>query len=68
MRLPVTKNQMAFLKSIGISDKEYSAEEINEEIIDAVSDYLMQHGFKQGQQETNEIGDMCESIIDVLTE
>lgn len=69
-RLPVTKEQMEFLKTLGVEDKEYTKEETYRIVSDVVADCLMTKGWKDSPdfEETNEIGDMCEDIIDVLTE
>lgn len=68
MRLPVTKQQMDFLNSIGIEDRDYLPDEIEEEVLDVVAHHLVGHGFLDaGCNQTNDIGDMCEKIIDVLT-
>lgn len=69
MRLSVTKEQMDFLKTLGIEDKDYTEEEIDEIIEGPLYDCLMEKGWKPGPdyEETNEIGDMCEDIITVLT-
>ncbi len=69
MRLSVTKEQMEFLKTLGVEDKDYTKEEIDEIIEGPVYDCLMERGWKPGPdfEETNEIGDMCEDIITALT-
>ena len=69
MRLSVTKEQMDFLKTLGIEDKDYTEEEIDEIIEGPLYDCLMEKGWKPGPdyEETNEIGDMCEDINTVLT-
>lgn len=69
MRLPVNKEQMEFLKSLGIEDREYTKEEVDDIAEGPVYDCLMEKGWKSGKdfQETNEIGDMCETIITALT-
>lgn len=69
MRLSVTKEQMEFLKTLGVEDRDYTREEIDEIIEGPVSDCLMERGWKPGPdfEETNEIGDMCEAIITALT-
>lgn len=69
MRLSVTKEQMEFLKTLGVEDRDYTKEEIDEIIEGPVSDCLMERGWKPGPdfEETNEIGDMCEAIITALT-
>lgn len=69
MRLSVTKEQMEFLKTLGVEDRDYTKEEIDEIIEGPVSDCLMERGWKRGPdfEETNEIGDMCEAIITALT-
>lgn len=69
MRLSVTKEQMEFLKTLGVEEKDYTKEEIDEIIEGPLYDCLMEKGWKSGPdfEETNEIGDMCESIITALT-
>ena len=69
MRLPVTKEQMEFLKTLGIEDRDYTREEIDEIIEGPVYHCLMEKGWKPGDdfEETNEIGNMCEDIITALT-
>ena len=69
MRLSVTKAQMEFLKTLGVEDRDYTKEEIDDIIEGPVSDCLMERGWKPGAdfEETNEIGDMCEDIITALT-
>ena len=69
MKLSVTKEQMEFLKTLGVEDRDYTKEEIDEIIEGPVSDCLMERGWKPGPdfEETNEIGDMCEAIITALT-
>ena len=69
MRLSVTKEQMEFLKTLGVEDRDYTKEEIDEIIEGPVSDCLMERGWKPSPdfEETNEIGDMCEAIITALT-
>lgn len=69
MRLSVTKAQMEFLKTLGVADRDYTREEIDDIIEGPVSDCLMEKGWKPGSdfEETNEIGDLCEAIITALT-
>lgn len=69
MRLPVTKEQMDFLKSLGVEDKDYTRKEMEEIVEGPVYDCLMERGWKPGPdyEDTNEIGDMCEDIITALT-
>lgn len=70
MRLLLSKKQMDFLRSIGIEDREYTKDEIEDYVIDDVSAHLCSQGFTDNStyDKTNEIGDMCESIIDALSE
>lgn len=70
MRLNLSQKQMDFLKSIGVEDRDYTQDEIDDVVIEAVSDHLMAHGWKPGPdfEETNEIGDLCEAIIDAIEE
>jgi len=67
-RLTVTKEQMDFLKTLGVEDKEYTKEEFDDIAEGPVYDHLMSYGWKPGPnyEETNKIGDMCEAIIDAL--
>ena len=58
MRLKLTAQQWDFLKSLGIDDI----------VIEALSDELMRHGFIAKQENVNEIGAACESIIDAIEE
>ena len=69
MRLSVTKEQLVFLKTLGVEDRDYTKEEIDEIIEGPLYDCLMEKGWKPGAdfEETNEIGDMCENIITALT-
>ena len=69
MGLPLTKEQMQFLETLGIKDQNYTQKEIDEIIEGPIYDCLMERGWKPGSdfEETNEIGDMCESIITDLT-
>ena len=68
-RLPVSKEQMEFLKTLGIEDKEYTRGEFYQIVEGPVYDCLMERGWKPGTdfEETNETGDMCEDIITALT-
>lgn len=72
MKLSLPKEQMEFLKSIGIEDREYSQEEIDVIVIDALVGHLMSYGWEMNTnteyEKTNEIGDMCENIIDAIEE
>ncbi len=72
MKLSLPKEQMEFLKSIGIEDREYSQEEIDDVVIDALVGHLMSYGWEKNTnteyEKTNEIGDMCENIIDAIEE
>lgn len=68
MRLPVSKMQMDFLQKIGIEDRDYTEDEIEDDVIGSLVCCLTAYGFKDSEcSETNETGDMCESIIDALT-
>lgn len=64
MRLKLSVQQWDFIKKLGIEDKEYTQTEIDDFVIEKIADYLMAHGFNLGQESTNAVGDMCESIID----
>lgn len=68
MRLKLSDQQWDFLKSLGIEDRDYSQDEIDEVVIEVLSDELMRHGFIAKQKNVNEIGAACESIIDVIEE
>lgn len=68
MRLKLSDQQWDFLKSLGIEDRDYSQDEIDEVVIEVLSDELMRHGFIAKQKNVNEIGATCESIIDVIEE
>ena len=70
LRLKLSAEQWYFVKQLGIEDKEYTKEEIDDFVIETIADHLMAKGWRLDTQEyvTNEIGNMCESIIDVLTE
>lgn len=59
---------MGFLKSLRIEDRDYSQNEIDEVVIEVLSDELMRHGSIAKQKNVNEIGAACESIIDVIEE
>ena len=66
MRLPVNEKELAFLKAIGVADREYSREELEMIAEDTVADHLMTHGFQPGQADVNDTGRMCESIMDKI--
>lgn len=70
MRLNLSQEKMEFLKSIGVEDRDYTQDEIDDVVIDALVGHLMTHGWKPGLdfEETNEIGDLCEAIIDAIEE
>ena len=68
MRLKLTAQQWDFLKSLGIEDRDYFQNEIDDIVIEALSDELMRHGFIAKQENVNEIGAACESIIDAIEE
>jgi hypothetical protein len=68
MRLKLTAQQWDFLKSLGIEDRDYLQNEIDDIVIEALSDELMRHGFIAKQENVNEIGAACESIIDAIEE
>ncbi|WP_370854454.1 hypothetical protein [Megasphaera sp.] len=64
-----SENQKAFLKTLKLPfnlDHDLSDEEFFM-LDDCVSDYLEIHGI-DANDEVNEIGRMCESILDVLAE
>ena len=64
MRLKLSAEQWDFVKQLGVEDKEYTQTEIDDFVIETIADHLMTYGFNHGQESTNIIGDMCESIID----
>lgn len=68
MRLKLTDRQWNFLKSLGVEDRDYSQDEIDDIVIEALSDELMRHGFTDNQEDVNETGATCERIIDVIEE
>ena len=68
MRLKLTAHQWNFLKSLGVEDRNYLQDEIDDIVIEALSDELMQHGFSDGQEAVNETGAICESLIDAIEE
>lgn len=69
MKLSVSKEQMEFLKTLGVEDRDYTQKEIDEIIEGPIYDCLMEKGWEAGAdfEKTNKIGDMCESIITALT-
>lgn len=68
MRLPLSKKQWAFVQIFGIEDREYTDKEIDDFLVDVISEYLQMHGFERGQEDVNNVGAMCESIIDAIEE
>lgn len=72
MKLSLSKEQWEFVKQLGIADREYSDEEIDDVVIDALVGHLMSYGWEKNTnteyEKTNEIGDMCENIIDAIEE
>lgn len=68
MRLSLSKEKMDFLKSIGVEDREYSQDEIDDIVIDALVGHLMSYGWVRNTEteyeKTNQIGNLCEDIID----
>ena len=68
MKLDLPKEKMDFLQSIGVENREYTLEELDDIVIDAVSDHLQMHGFAAGQEGVNAVGDMCERIIDDIVD
>lgn len=72
MRLKLTDQQWDFLKSLGVEDRDYSQSEIDDVVIDALVGHLMSYGWEKNTnteyEKTNEIGDMCENIIDAIEE
>lgn len=70
MRLSVTKEQMEFLETLGVEDRDYTREEIDDYVIETVYEHLMKKGWKtyEPDYEINDIGIMCEDIIDTIEE
>lgn len=68
MRLRLTALQWDFLKTLGVEDRDYSQDEIDDIVIESLADELMRHGFAKGQEDVNETGAACESIIDAIEE
>lgn len=68
MRLKLTAQQWDFLKALGVEKRNYSQDEIDDIVIDALADELMRYGFTNGQEDVNKIGATCESIIDAIEE
>lgn len=64
MKLKLSKEKWEFAKRLGIEDRDYTQEELDDIVIEALADELMMRGFTDDQQDVNEIGAMCESIID----
>lgn len=67
MKLQLSKEQWNFLEKLGITNREYTSEEIDDIVIDRLAEHLQLYGFNLGQESTNAIGDMCENIITALT-
>ena len=70
MRLKLSKEQWDFVRKLGIADKDYTQDEIDEYVIETVYEHLMKRGWAKYDPDyiINEIGDMCESIIDAIEE
>lgn len=69
MRLKLNEKQVKMLNKIGFDfdvQKDLTDDEFFK-IDDRVADYLMMYGF-ENQEEPNEIGLICESILDILSE
>ncbi len=64
MRLPVNSAELAFLESIGVENRDYTRDELEDIAEGTVAEYLMTHGFTENQEDVNEVGAMCEDIID----
>ncbi len=60
------EKQKALIRQLGL-DPEKDYEEDGEELLDVVADHLLSVGLKEGQDETNAIGDVCEDIITIIT-
>jgi hypothetical protein len=58
--------QKEIIKKVGYDpDKDYDDNEV-EEFVEKIADYLMDHGFDKDYV-ANEIGNICEDIITILT-
>lgn len=68
MRLKLTDQQWDFVRSLGVEDRDYTQDEIDDIVIEALSDKLMRCGFTVDQEDVNEIGAACERIIDAIEE
>lgn len=68
MRLKLTDRQWDFVHSLGVEDRDYTQDEIDDIVIEALSDKLMTCGFTAKQEDVNEIGATCENIIDAIEE
>lgn len=68
MRLKLTARQWDFLKSIGVEDRDYSQDEIDDIVVESLADELMRHGFSDKQERVNEVGAACERLIDIIEE
>lgn len=68
MRLKLTDQQWDFARSLGVEDRDYTQDEIDDIVIEALSDKLMRCGFTVDQEDVNEIGAACERIIDAIEE
>ena len=68
MRQKLTDQQWDFVRSLGVEDRDYTQDEIDDIVIEALSDKLMRCGFTVDQEDVNEIGAACERIIDAIEE
>ena len=68
MQLKLTDQQWDFVRSLGVEDRDYTQDEIDDIVIEALSDKLMRCGFTVDQEDVNEIGAACERIIDAIEE
>lgn len=68
MRLRLSKAQWEFVQGLGIEDREYTEAEIDDFVIETVADCLQRRGFTRGQEDVNDVGAICEAILDAIQE
>lgn len=70
MKLKLSKEQWKFVNQLGVADREYSDEEIDDYVIEIMYEHLMKRGWKSHEPdyEINDVGSMCESVIDAIEE
>lgn len=66
MKIRLSKEQWDFLRKLGIDDRDYTHEEIEESVVEKIAEFLQQHGFEAGQENVNKVGAFCENIIDTI--